>query len=87
MRVLTAILYLATRQKAFLTCCKNSLSAYLHEAEILNGQNEDLKLKRHDNELKEVKKTKHLGLQIASSLDRKEQIKAVLPRYPGQLFF
>ena len=44
---------------------------------ILQGQNEDLKLKIRDNELEVVKKTKYLGLQIDCSLDWKEHIKAV----------
>ena len=44
---------------------------------ILNDNNEVLKLKIHDNELEVVKKTKYLGLQIDCSLDWKEQIKAV----------
>ena len=44
---------------------------------ILQGQNEDLKLKIRDNELEVVKKTKYLGLQIDCSLDWKEHIKAI----------
>ena len=44
---------------------------------ILKSQNESMVLKIRDNELEEVQNTKYLGVQIDSSLDWKEQIKAV----------
>ena len=53
-----------------LTCTKQKQN-------ILKSQNKDLDLKVRENELEEVKKTKYLCVQIDSSLDWKEQIKAV----------
>ena len=44
---------------------------------ILKGQNDVLDLHIHNNKLDVVQKTKYLGVQIDSSLDWKEQIKAV----------
>ena len=44
---------------------------------ILKCQNKKLDLKIRENEVEVVKKTKYLGVQIDSSLDWKEQIKAV----------
>ena len=44
---------------------------------ILKCQNKDFDLKIRENEVEVVKKTKYLGVQIDSSLDWKEQIKAV----------
>ena len=44
---------------------------------ILKCQNKDLDLRIRENEVEVVKKTKYLGVQIDSSLDWKEQIKAV----------
>ena len=44
---------------------------------ILICQNKDLDLKIRENKVEVVKKTKYLGAQIDSSLDWKEQIKAV----------
>ena len=44
---------------------------------ILKSQGESMVLKICDNELEEVQNTKYLGVQIDSSLDWKEQIKAV----------
>ena len=43
----------------------------------IKSQNKDLDLKIRDNDLEVVKKTKYLGVQIDSSLNWKEQIKAV----------
>ena len=44
---------------------------------ILKSQDESMVLKIRDNELEDVQNTKYLGVQIDSSLDWKEQIKAV----------
>ena len=44
---------------------------------VLKSTNQNLELNIHGNELDIVQKTKYLGVQIDSSLDWKEQIKAV----------
>ena len=56
---------------------------------ILKCQNKDLDLKILENEVEVevVKKTKYLGVQIDSSLDWKEQIKAVSNKVPRAVGF
>ena len=54
---------------------------------ILQGQNEDLKLKIRDNEREVVKKTKYLCLQIDCSWIGKNTSRQLLPRSQGQVDF
>ena len=54
---------------------------------ILKSQNEFLQLSIRNNKLDEVQRAKHLGVQIDSSLDRKEQIKVASTKVSRAVVF